>query len=868
MQLVATYLVNRRSCDLILSAVPIMKRQFHQNHRFTRYVTLALVTLPLLAGAATGKRSSFDPELLRPADTSSPRATLTSFLNESRRVVEDLTGGARDEKTYRAFRRASQTLDYSSTPEGDTWLVRARRVALLQEVLSRVQLPPANMIPGDREIADEAITQWTIPDTSIRIVKIENGPRSGEFLFSADTVLRLDRFYEQIKDMPYRPGATTGIYEKMISGEVPTMHGQELELRNRLKPVNVSSPKATFEGFLDNVNRAYRIVQDAKNALQATPPALTNDEAREAEIKAASLLQRASETLDLRQIPEALRQTVSSELTLQLKEVFDRMLLPPVDSLPTPQMVAASRGQAIRSDLQSIAPYRWTVPNTHIEIIEVMEGDRRGDFLFSASTVKSIGSVYQKVKDLPYRPANFGGAELEYVSPGISPGFYESYSSTSGYLIPQAHLLGRLIDELPGWTKATYLGQMVWQWAGLIFSVLVTIGAVYAFYSFITSRGKRIRRPWQDWLRLVSTLVALLIVITLNLFISDVLKFTSSFQTIVTTIIASTVFVLAAWAAFQLCMAAAETISATPRMRYRSSETALLKIGARVVGVVIAVWIVIDGIRSLGADLIPLLAGLGIGGLAVALAAQSTIANFIGSLILLANKPVEVGDFCRYGEDPSADWLRIGTVEEINWISTRIRGIDRTVTTIPNAEFANMHIVNLTKRDQRLMKMTLQLRYETSAEQLRYILVRLRELLLGHPMVTPDPARVRFVGYAAYSKDIEIFCYLRCQEHNEFLAIQEDLLLRIENIIKEAGSGFAFPSQTAYIARDTGLDEERGAQAESEIETLRASGTLPFPEFDVEQREKLNDVLDYPPAGSPDYRPRSGTPDPDTDPQS
>ncbi|UCH52220.1 MAG: mechanosensitive ion channel, partial [Pseudomonadota bacterium] len=209
-------------------------------------------------------------------------------------------------------------------------------------------------------------------------------------------------------------------------------------------------------------------------------------------------------------------------------------------------------------------------------------------------------------------------------------------------------------------------------------------------------------------------------------------------------------------------------------------------------------------------------------------------------------------------EDPSSDWLRIGTVEEINWLSTRIRGIDRTLTTIPNAEFANMHIVNLTKRDQRLVKTTLQLRYETTSEQLRYILVKLRELLLGHPKVTPDPARVRFVGYGAYSKDVEVFCYLQCREQNEFLAIQEDLLLRIEGIVKEAGSGFAFPSQTAYLARDRGLDDKRREEAETNVGHLRFTGKLPFPEFDEEEREQLKDILDYPPQGSPDYQPPKG----------
>ncbi|KPJ87073.1 MAG: hypothetical protein AMJ53_18715, partial [Gammaproteobacteria bacterium SG8_11] len=170
-----------------------------------------------------------------------------------------------------------------------------------------------------------------------------------------------------------------------------------------------------------------------------------------------------------------------------------------------------------------------------------------------------------------------------------------------------------------------------------------------------------------------------------------------------------------------------------------------------------------------------------------------------------------------------------------------------------------------TKRDQRLVRTTLQLRYETTSEQLRYVLVKLRELLLGHPKVTPDPARVRFVGYGAYSKDIEIFCYLRCIEHNEFLAIQEDLFLRMESIIKNAGSGFAFPSQTAYIARDSGLDQKHREEAETEVGHLRFTGKLPFPEFDEEERERLEDILDYPPKGSPDYEAREDLSDPQSE---
>jgi MscS family membrane protein len=824
--------------------------------RVLMFVSFYCLLFIMSAPSAFAKDSNFDADPLRPADTSSPRDTLHSFLSDMSQFIEDIRQDTRNEKTFRAYRRASQTLDFSSIPEGDSWFVRNRRMMLLQELLARIELPPDNQIPGDREVADGTINEWTIPHTSITITKITQGPRTGQFLFSADTVQQLDSLYRQAKHLPYRPDATVGVYEAMVSTDT-WIQAQELQLRDRLKPVDTSSPRSTLEGFLDSINRAYVLVTEANAALQAKPSTKTKQEAREIERMAANFLQRASDTLDLSQVPKALRQDVSIETVLQLKEILDRMLLPPLDSIPDTKMIAATRKEASGLASQTTRAFRWRLPITQIDIVEILEGERQGQFLFSAATVNQVSNAYKKIKDLPYRQAEFGGTELEYVSPGLSPGFYEQYISASGYLIPEAHFMGRLVDGLPEWFKTVYGGQMVWQWTGLFLCVLLIVFATYAVNKYLRLFATHIKSPLHDWLNVLAPIIVLFIVIAIGRFIDDDLNFTGDLHALITTGIASVVFVLMAWVVFVLFKAVAETIIATPKMRDQSSESALLRIGARVFGFLIAVWIVIDGIRELGADLIPLLAGLGIGGLAVALAAQSTIANFIGGLILLANKPVRVGDFCRYGEDPSPDWMRIGTIEEINWISTRIRGIDRTVTTIPNAEFSNMHIVNLTKRDQRLMRTKLQLRYETTAEQLRYILIKIRELLLGHPMVTPDPARVRFLGYAAYSKDVEIFCYLRCREHSEFLAIQEDVLLHIEDIIKEAGSGFAFPSQTAYLARDAGLDAERREEAETEVGHRRFTGKLPFPEFDEEEREQLEDILDYPPKGSPGYEPRS-----------
>jgi MscS family membrane protein len=301
------------------------------------------------------------------------------------------------------------------------------------------------------------------------------------------------------------------------------------------------------------------------------------------------------------------------------------------------------------------------------------------------------------------------------------------------------------------------------------------------------------------------------------------------------------------WIAFRLVDLGALALRVRSEHRGNLGLLPVLTPAARFTKIVVLLIGVLTVLGSLGVNVSAALAGLGIGGIAVALAAQKTLENLIGGISLFADRPVRVGDFCRYGD-------QIGTVEEIGLRSTRIRSLERTLVSVPNAEFAAMQLDNFAVRDRRLLKTLLQLRYETTPEQMRYVLVKLRELLLSHPKVAPDPARVRFVGYGAYSKDVEVFAYLRCQEQNDFLAIQEDILLRMEDIIGEAGSGFAFPAQTAYLAQDTGVNAERGSEAEARVEEWRGSDRLPFPEFASDERGRLEDTLDYPPKGSPDHQ--------------
>jgi len=236
------------------------------------------------------------------------------------------------------------------------------------------------------------------------------------------------------------------------------------------------------------------------------------------------------------------------------------------------------------------------------------------------------------------------------------------------------------------------------------------------------------------------------------------------------------------------------------RMSRRGQLTAYSAVSFlnRAVKVLLVVLFVAALLRSFGVDVTAGLAALGVGGLAIALGAQKLFENLIGSLTLIVDRPVRIGDFCRFG-------TTLGTVEEIGIRSTRIRTLDRTLLTVPNGEFASLHIENFTHRDRYWFHPILNLRYETTPAQMRLVLDKLRTMLAAHGKVDPASARVRLIGLSAYSLDVEIFAYVTGRDYNDFLATQEELLLDCMTVVDACGTGFAFPSQTLYLGRDGGI---------------------------------------------------------------
>ncbi len=249
-----------------------------------------------------------------------------------------------------------------------------------------------------------------------------------------------------------------------------------------------------------------------------------------------------------------------------------------------------------------------------------------------------------------------------------------------------------------------------------------------------------------------------------------------------------------------LLMRLAEEVEAYLVRRLPSSNTAavsLLRLGRRAVDALVVFVALLATLRHYGMDPTPALAGLGVGGIAVALAAQKTLENVIAGASLIFDQAVRVGDFLKMGEI-------VGTVDQIGLRSTRIRTVDRTVVSVPNSQIANASLETLSARDKFWFHPIVGLRYETTTDQLQAVTAGIKRLLEQHASVSRESVRVRFIRLGAFSLDVEVFAYVFATDWTQFLEIQEQLLFNVTDIVGRAGTAIAFPSQTMYVANATG----------------------------------------------------------------
>jgi MscS family membrane protein len=244
-------------------------------------------------------------------------------------------------------------------------------------------------------------------------------------------------------------------------------------------------------------------------------------------------------------------------------------------------------------------------------------------------------------------------------------------------------------------------------------------------------------------------------------------------------------------------------------MRHGLAGTrSFMHFGERVFKLVVLMVAVFALLSIAGVNTTAALAGVGIGGIAVAFGAQKSVENLLGGVFLLADKAIAVGDYCRISN-------RLGWVEDVTLRSVRLRTLERTLLSIPAGALSQDNVENFATRDKILIQTVLRLRYGTTTEQIQTILERVRGLLADHPQVEHDGARIGLTDFGKWALELELFAYVLTNDFAVFMAVRERLLMDIAAIVESAGSGFALPAELSEPAGNGGLPAGAGARARS-----------------------------------------------------
>ena len=403
-------------------------------------------------------------------------------------------------------------------------------------------------------------------------------------------------------------------------------------------------------------------------------------------------------------------------------------------------------------------------------------------------------------------------------------------------------------SKLPGFLVKHQLGGMpLWQWVALLVGLPVAAALGWVLLALLEiplrwwarRHGKLDVANWRSvsspaWL-LAGTLMHQVLAVYLRM---PLLTRHYYFQVTSIALILS-----ATWIAWRFVRWSLRRVRIRALATGHAGTGTLMLLGERILKVVIFLLGVLAILGNLGFNMSTALAGLGIGGLAIGFGAQKTIENLFGGVSVLGDEVFRVGDTCRFGD-------RTGVVEDIGLRSTRIRTEERTLLAIPNGTVATINLENLSRRDKILFKSNFGLRAESKADHVRFVLVEVRKLLYSHPKVETKTVRVRLTDIAGAALNMEVLSYILTQDFNEYAAVREDLLLRIMDIVENAGGSLALPSQTLYITRDSGLEKQKAEQAAQKIAELRNSNQLPFPDHHQDEISSLKGTIEYPPTES------------------
>ena len=451
---------------------------------------------------------------------------------------------------------------------------------------------------------------------------------------------------------------------------------------------------------------------------------------------------QAAKYLDLRYLPEALSVADGAKLAEQLYIVVSRKL--PIDFGALSDEPGGTEGDGLPSYRDVFGKLVTSQGELPIYLQRIPGEDDARIWKISNASVSRIPELYE---DFGYSP------------------LVESIRN----LVPEGSFLGA---ESFKWVIAILAG---------VAAALIWLAIAWPLSGFLTRRNDKNKKRVKQYLTqpiptLIFVLTGASVLNSLGLGVTAGRVFQGG--TVVTLVIV--------WLLFASINLVRDLYAQYLQARGRESGLMLLRPVTSTAKVVVVLLAIVIWLDNIGVNVTALVAGLGVGGLAVALVLQKPLEDIMGALTLYTQQPVTVGQFCTCGDIT-------GTVEEINLRTTRIRTVGNSVVMVPNAVFATASIENISKRNRILHRQTVRLALQTSESSVRSVLQELRQMLMTMDRVSEDSSRVRLIGFGEFSIDVEVFAHIGTKDWNEFLAIAEDINLGVVSVLGKVGAKFAEP---------------------------------------------------------------------------
>ena len=546
---------------------------------------------------------------------------------------------------------------------------------------------------------------------------------------------------------------------------VPVGAGQD----SPLKPIDTSSPRATIQGFLEFMNKSYATGVGVVQVYLASPELYLTPTQLRTIGQSIHYQEAAQRALDLNEVPPAMLQESARRLSIQLKEVLDRIDVPPFESIPDAEAMAKAEFK------------RWTLPNSEIRIQRVEKGPRAGEYLFTPETLSRLPEFYGRVKNLPYKPdATVGWDD------------FSTYSPVGVAVLLRGLVPPRWLIDTPEYrVRTTFLDQPVWRWCAIAF--VLGAGIAVVFLCFRLSRYWASRSPSAEkWASLLRPLSLIIVAPLTASILADTLRISGSVYQVMTLSIWTLFYLTLTWTVWAAGGAVAASLIAGEKLLVSSIDSQLIRLVTRLMTVVAAVFILVTGADRIGLPAYSVLAGLGVGGLAVALAAQQTLANLLGSLIIMFERPFAIGHLIKVQGIE-------GTVENVGFRSTRIRTTQNSLVIIPSSQLVNSTVDNMELREYRQVRTVLNLTSDTPVQMIKEFVEGVRMILKTDPDTRKDNPQVFFYEFGPHSLDILVNFYLKVPDRAAELLARQRILLDIVSLAGSKGVQFAFPTQTLHI---------------------------------------------------------------------